>query len=34
MTAIILMVLGSTLLGDGLRRSTDPRLIERREAIA
>jgi peptide/nickel transport system permease protein len=29
MTAIILMVLGSTLLGDGLRRSTDPRLLER-----
>jgi peptide/nickel transport system permease protein len=29
MVAIILMVLGSTLLGDGLRRSTDPRLFER-----
>lgn len=29
MAAIILMVLGSTLLGDGLRRSTDPRLLER-----
>jgi peptide/nickel transport system permease protein len=34
MTAIILMVLGSTLLGDGLRRSTDPRLFERDEVTA
>ncbi len=34
MTAIILMVLGSTLLGDGLRRSTDPRLFERGVATA
>ena len=29
MSAIILTVLGSTLLGDGLRRATDPRLFER-----
>jgi peptide/nickel transport system permease protein len=34
MAAIILMVLGSTLLGDGLRRSTDPRLFERGEVTA
>ncbi len=34
MTAIILMVLGSTLLGDRLRRSTDPRLFERGEVTA
>lgn len=29
MVAIILTVLGSTLLGDGLRRTTDPRQLER-----
>ncbi len=34
MLAIILMVLGTTLLGDGLRRSTDPRLFERDEVTA
>lgn len=34
MSAIILMVLGTTLLGDGLRRSTDPRLFERDEVTA
>jgi peptide/nickel transport system permease protein len=34
MCAIILTVLGSTLLGDGLRRATDPRLFERGEVTA